>query len=107
VLGKLRKNLPPSTSDGRFLNVPILVELCFQTAGIWETGSTGVLALPQSIESLRLYEQEVNGVTIYAEVTPVNDIDGSLHFDARVVDEKGNLYLDLKNYRASPLPYSA
>jgi hypothetical protein len=28
-------------------------------------------------------------------------------FDARVVDAKGRVYLEIDNYRTSPLPYSA
>ena len=33
---------------------PRLVELCFQTAGLWEAGTTGTLALPASIDRLDL-----------------------------------------------------
>jgi hypothetical protein len=79
------------------------VELCFQTAGIWEIGKTGTMALPRSIERLTLYHQNLNGASIYAEVTPIHSGDGVLHFDARVVDSKGRLYLDLKDYRTSPM----
>ena len=80
-----------------------LVELCFQTAGIWEIGKTGVMALPRSIESLTIHRQNVNGAAIYAEVTPFQSGNGELHFDARVVDSKGRLYLELKQYRTTPL----
>jgi len=105
VLGKLNKELPAFT-DGEhdLLSTPTLVELCFQTAGIWEIGKTGIMALPRSIESLTLYRQNVNGAAIYAEVKPVRSGNGELHFDARVVDSKGRLYLELKEYRTTPLP---
>ncbi|HTX89629.1 MAG TPA: SDR family oxidoreductase [Anaerolineales bacterium] len=104
LLGKLNKKLPSITSqEHELVSTPTLVELCFQTAGIWEIGKTGTLALPRSIESLTLYRQNVNGVAIYAEVKPVQTESGGLHFDARVVDAKGRLYLELKEYRTVPL----
>ena len=78
------------------------MELCFQTAGIWEIGKTGIMALPRSIESLTLYRQNVNGAAIYAEVKPYPSGNGELHFDARVVNSKGRLYLELKD--TAPLP---
>ncbi len=106
VLGKLRASLLPLNKEGQQqANTPLLVELCFQTAGLWEAGNTGILALPQSIENLTIYKSEINGSDIFAEVRPV-EVDGQISFDARVVDSKGNVYLELKNYRTSPLPYS-
>jgi hypothetical protein len=78
--------------------------LCFQTAGIWEIGKTGTMALPSSIESLTLYRQNLNGANIYAEVKPSASGNGELHFDARVVDSQGRLYLEMKDYRTSPIP---
>jgi NAD(P)-dependent dehydrogenase (short-subunit alcohol dehydrogenase family)/acyl carrier protein len=108
VLGKLNKSLPSITGEEHdLLSTPTLVELCFQTAGIWEIGKTGSLALPRSIQCLTLYRREVDGVAVYAEVTPVVSADGSLSFDARVVDAAGRLYLELKNYRTTPLPFAA
>jgi hypothetical protein len=108
VLGKLNKELPAFTSiaseEQALLSTPTLVELCFQTAGIWEIGKTGIMALPRSVESLTIYHQNANGTAIYAEVKPVQSANGELHFDARVVDSKGRLYLELKQYRTTPLP---
>ncbi|HVM70190.1 MAG TPA: SDR family NAD(P)-dependent oxidoreductase, partial [Anaerolineales bacterium] len=107
VLGKLNKNLPAFTSEGHtLLSTPTLVELCFQTAGIWEIGKTGTMALPSSIESLTLYRHNINGAAIYAEVQPFSSENGDLYFDARVVDANGGLYLELKQYRTAPLPAS-
>jgi hypothetical protein len=107
VLGKLRKDLPMITRDEHELvSTPTLVELCFQTAGLWEAGKTGILALPRSICNLSLYPQKVNGSAIYAQVRPVTGADGSLSFDARVLDEEGRLFLELEEYRTSPFPYS-
>jgi NAD(P)-dependent dehydrogenase (short-subunit alcohol dehydrogenase family) len=108
LLGKLSKRLPAFTGEAHdLLSTPTLVELCFQTAGIWEIGKTGSLALPRSIHSLTLYRRSINGAAIYAEVKPQQSADGQLSFDARVVDADGSLYLELKDYRTTPLPYSA
>jgi NAD(P)-dependent dehydrogenase (short-subunit alcohol dehydrogenase family) len=107
LLGKLNKKLPSIVNDEHaLLSTPTLVELCFQTAGLWEMGKTGTMALPRSIESLTLYRQSANDVAIYAEVTPVQTEKNGLHFDARVVDAKGRLYLELKEYRTTPLSNS-
>jgi 3-hydroxymyristoyl/3-hydroxydecanoyl-(acyl carrier protein) dehydratase len=107
VLGKLRANLLPiTTGKQQTISTPLLVELCFQTAGLWEAGSTGVMALPHSIESLTLFRAEGQTGDIYAEVRPNQDGD-ELSFDARVVDSEGNVYLELKNYRTAALPYAA
>jgi hypothetical protein len=107
LLGKLQKSLPSITNQEHdMLSTPTLVELCFQTAGIWEMGKTGTMALPRSIESLTLHRQHVNGHAVYAEVTPGQTENGELHFDARVVDARGHLYLELKNYRTIAIPDS-
>ena len=42
---------------------------------------------------------------LYAQVTPGRDAENGLCFDARVTDGEGRLYLELKDYRTSPLPY--
>ena len=84
VLGKLRANLLPIDNGNQStISTPILVELCFQTAGLWEAGSTGIMALPHSIESLTLFRQEGQLGEIYAEVRPIEEGD-HLSFDARV-----------------------
>jgi NAD(P)-dependent dehydrogenase (short-subunit alcohol dehydrogenase family)/acyl carrier protein len=107
VLGKLQRDLPAITSGGQTLfSTPILLELCLQTAGVWEAGLTGTLALPSSIGQLRLHKNKTNGAAIFAEVSPSRLQDGSLIFDARVVDAKGRVYLEVEKYRTSPLPYS-
>jgi len=105
VVGRLNKNLPSILhTEHALVSTPTLVELCFQTAGIWEIGKTGTMGLPRSIESLTLYRQSINGAQIYAEVKPVETKNEGLHFDARVVDSRGRLYLELKDYRTTPLP---
>ncbi len=107
VLGKLHRNTPSITAEVQeMLTTPVLLELCMQTAGIWEAGATGVLALPSSIGELRLYNLTPNGQPIFAAVTPIQDAEGNFTFNASVVDAKGRIYLELDNYRTSRLPYT-
>jgi Polyketide synthase dehydratase N-terminal domain len=107
VLGRLNKTLVNSAANvSKSLTTPYLIELCFQTAGLWEAGATGTLALPASVGSLTLYPQPVNGVPIFAEVKP-RECEGKLAFDARVLDTSGNVFLEMQDYRTSPLPFPA
>jgi hypothetical protein len=39
-------------------------------------------------------------------VQPVTASDGQQYFDARVVDSKGQVYLEIEKYCTSPMPYS-
>jgi NAD(P)-dependent dehydrogenase (short-subunit alcohol dehydrogenase family) len=107
VLGRFNKQLFEVAADepGLF-TTPLLIELCFQTAGLWEAGATGSLGLPSSIGELKIYRKYAKGVRVYAQVQP-RQVDGQLFFDARVVDGKGNVYLELNDYRTSPFPYPA
>jgi len=105
VLGKLSERAQRAAADGQ-LSIPLLVELCFQTAGLWEAAATGTMALPQAVGSLVIYPRPVNGEPIFAEVHPIHT-DGALRFNARVVDGKGRVYLELRNYQTSPLPYTS
>jgi hypothetical protein len=83
---------------------PRLIELCFQTAGLWEMGAQGRMGLPQHIDrvsllSLPTAESEDTG--LYAVVSRDGDRG---NFDAEVVDAKGNCYLQLNGYRTVALP---
>jgi hypothetical protein len=109
AIGLLASDLPADSApaEAEHLVDPRLLELCFQTAGIWEIAHTEHMALPSSLEGLEVYrhlEEASAGAQIYALVTPV---DGGDSFDARVVDDSGNVYLDLTGYRTVRLPGSA
>ncbi len=107
LLGKFNKKLVNVGADEPTLQAtPLLIEMCFQTAGLFEAGATGTLALPHSIGTLKLFKQPLNGVAIYAEVEP-HSIETGYSFDARVVDAKGNVFLELTDYHTSALPYTA
>jgi hypothetical protein len=85
------------------LMAPRLIELCFQTAGVWEMGVEGRMGLPLHIDrvSLLMRDPESAEGRLYAVITP-NLNDGT--FDAEVVDAKGTRYLQLKGYRTVAVP---
>jgi hypothetical protein len=106
IIGRLAANLPPNHKPEELptLSTPRLIELCFQTAGLWEMGSSGRMGLPfriKRLDILRVSDKPdgPNG-KLQAIVTP--DSNGS--FAAKVIDEKGNVYLTLQGYRTAELP---
>jgi malonyl CoA-acyl carrier protein transacylase len=96
VVGLFAKELPDNhnPNERTTLALPRLVELCFQTAGIWEMGAKNRMGLPQHIDKLKVYKQPSNSRTrLYAIV---NHEDGA--YEAAIVDNKGEIYLKLKGY---------
>ena len=84
------------------LMAPRLIELCFQTAGLWEMGVQGRLGLPREIRRVSLLRNPDPAESrLYAIVTPHPDRG---YFDAQVVDTKGNCYLHLSGYRTVAIP---
>jgi hypothetical protein len=84
------------------LTEPRLVELCFQTAGVWQIGTTGRMGLPQHIDQVKILRaaDQAEG-RLHAVVNPK---DGGKSFDAYVADEAGNRYVVLHGYRTAELP---
>ncbi|MBW7958150.1 MAG: SDR family NAD(P)-dependent oxidoreductase, partial [Candidatus Promineofilum sp.] len=105
AIGLMTVDLPPNTNPGDAASVmaPRLIELCFQTAGVWDIQTNGTMALPLGLESVTVYRQpvEANGRRLYALV---NALDGGEAYQALVVDEAGEVYVDLKGYRTVALP---
>jgi hypothetical protein len=100
AVGLMSRDLPPNASPAKAeaLLAPRLVELCFQTAGIWQISTQGVLALPAALRSLSVFRRDETpaGKRLYAEVT---SNDGGEAFDAQVVDDTGKVYVRLTGYR--------
>jgi hypothetical protein len=83
------------------LMAPRLIELCFQTAGVWELGTQGRMGLPQHIDRVSLLRApDLAEGRLYAVVTPDP---GQGTFHAEVVDSAGNQYVDLRGYRTVTL----
>ncbi len=104
VVGLFADALPPNhVPDAPTLVAPRLVELAFQTAGVYELGTSGRMGLPLRVERVRpLRPLETGTGRLHAVVTPSASGDGS--FDARVVDGEGNVHLVVEGYRTVELP---
>jgi acyl transferase domain-containing protein/NAD(P)-dependent dehydrogenase (short-subunit alcohol dehydrogenase family)/acyl carrier protein len=103
AIGRLAKGLPPNhhPSELPTLTAPRLLELCFQTAGIWELGAKSRMGLPQHVLEVCLLRAPNLAEDLYAVVTP-GTVQGT--FDAEVLDSKGNCYLRLTGYQTVALP---
>jgi hypothetical protein len=104
VVGQFAKGLPNNhvPSDLPLAIAPRLIELCFQTAGLWEMSALGRLGLPHYIREVALSRGfETAPEELYAVVTPRADAE---NFDAEILDKAGNQYLHLSGYRTIALP---
>jgi hypothetical protein len=103
AVGVLRADLPPNAGDAGAAEVvaPRLIELCFQTAGMYDLAVRRVFGLPARLDWVRVYRAaDGSGGRLFSEVVPRED--GG--FDARVVDSGGNVYVALSGYRAVEVP---
>jgi hypothetical protein len=112
VVGLMAKDLPPNhqPQEKPILASPRLIELCFQTAGLWEMSVEGRMGLPQHIDQVDFLpaSSQTNPTSsseprFYAVVTP-NGGDGI--FSAEVIDSQGRIYVYLRGYRTAALPNS-
>ncbi|PDW04854.1 type I polyketide synthase [Candidatus Viridilinea mediisalina] len=106
AIGLMANDLPADSvpADVEQLVNPRLLELCFQTAGVWEIYQSEQMALPSAFDSLIVYRNlraAPADTRIYAVVSHHASGNG---FDARVLDDQGNVYLDLSGYRTARLP---
>jgi acyl transferase domain-containing protein/NAD(P)-dependent dehydrogenase (short-subunit alcohol dehydrogenase family) len=106
MVGLMARSLPANhlPSEPPTLMAPRLIELCFQTAGLWEMGVQGRMGLPRHIDRvspLLLPAAESDDTRLYAVVTSDQ---GRSSFDADIVDAKGNRYLQISGYRTVAFP---
>jgi NAD(P)-dependent dehydrogenase (short-subunit alcohol dehydrogenase family) len=105
IVGQMAGNLPVhhQPSEQPILVAPRLIELCFQTAGLWEMGMQGRMGLPQYVHEIRFFERaDLIENQLHAVVTAASN--GS--FDADIVNPAGKRYLHLGGYRTIALPYT-
>jgi hypothetical protein len=103
IFGLYAGNLPANhkPADRPTLTEPRLIELCFQTAGIFELAGKARMGLPHKIDQvtfLRSPEKTKNRLLAAVKADP----EGA--FDAQVVDENGEVYMTLRGYRTAELP---
>ena len=106
VIGRLAEHLPPNhrPDDAPLLVEPRLIELCFQTAGIYELGTTGQLALPLRVGKVSLHPVPERVGRWSAVVTQRLDGRG---VDAVVIDDAGHVRLSMEAYETIVLPGGA
>jgi Polyketide synthase dehydratase N-terminal domain len=106
IIGQLAENLPHNhhPHEKPTLMAPRLIELCFQTAGLWEMSAEGRMGLPLHIDkvSVRRAPDDSKG-GVYAVVTPNLEQES---FDAEILDAKGKQFVELRGYRTIALPSS-
>jgi hypothetical protein len=103
VVGLLARGLPANhhPSELETIVAPRLIELCFQTAGVWELGVQGRMGLPRHVDQVSVFPMpKTSDRRLYSVVTP-DEVRGS--FNAEVLDEKGNCYLRLSGYQTVAL----
>ena len=106
IVGELAHDLPENHNPSGLptLLAPRLIELCFQTAGLWEISNESRMGLPQYVSQVSwLRAPESAKSQLHAVVTPHP---GQASFDAEVVDAEGNLYLQVSGYKTVALPES-
>ncbi len=105
LVGAFATDLPPGHEPAEPATefLPRLIELCFQTLGVWELGTTGRLWLPSHVDRVLRYAGADDPGALWAVVTP-RDGDGGA--DAEVVDASGHVRVRLEGYRTIELPGS-
>jgi len=101
AVARLAGGLPPGhvPQAARTATEPRLAEACFQTAGLWEIGQTGRMALPAHADLISVLRRPEPGGQLFAVAHP-----GPGGFDCRVVDTSGNVVVRVDGYRTAQLP---
>jgi acyl transferase domain-containing protein/acyl carrier protein len=102
AVGRLAAHLPADhlPADNPNATEPRLVELCFQTVGLWDIGQSGRLALPAHADLIRTLHRPAGQGPLFAVVHPLRG--GT--FDCRVVDSAGDVLVRIDGYRTVALP---
>jgi malonyl CoA-acyl carrier protein transacylase/NADP-dependent 3-hydroxy acid dehydrogenase YdfG len=106
AVARLARHLPAdhTPETGHTATEPRLAEACFQTAGLWEIGNDGHLALPAHADLVSMPHRPAPGAELFAIAHPAAD--GS--FDCQVLDGDGDVVLRVNGYRTvgldSPVP---
>jgi NAD(P)-dependent dehydrogenase (short-subunit alcohol dehydrogenase family) len=105
VVALMAAGLPPDATPAgaEALVAPRLLELCFQAAGLWLLAKKQTMGLPTALERAKVYRPEDAAGEKRLYVTVAARGEGEA-FDARVVDEKGQVHAEVVGYRTVALP---
>jgi Polyketide synthase dehydratase len=103
MIGLMARNLPDNHQPANLSTQmsPRMIELCFQTAGLWEIATQGRMGLPFHVDQVSTHGDVPANARLYAVVTPDQTHEA---FDAQVVDEAGTQYVHLRGYRTVATP---
>ena len=87
-------------TDQPLTTAPRLIELCFQTAGLWQAGLEDRLALPMRVGRARWYPSS----NPHGPLRAVARETAAGVFDCVVVDSSGAVVAQLDRYETIPLP---
>ncbi len=106
VVGRMAEALPAdrAPSDAPLCSRPLLLELCFQAAGVAEIATTGRMGLPSRIARVELPACDPPQAPITAIVEPSGGAAGGERVDAVVVDADGQVLLVMRGYETMALP---
>ncbi len=106
IVARMASDLPAdrTPSESKLVLDPRLLELCFQTAGAWEIGTTGKMRLPRHINRVSVAGKHSGAAAgLQAIVHP--SAAGDSH-DALVVDSEGHVHIRMQGYESIELPGS-
>jgi hypothetical protein len=103
TVGLMAEGLPANHASGQRLAVaPRLIELCFQTAGIWQMLAEHRMGLPAHIDRVTVLRSPESAEGRLYAVVNAHAHEGA--FDAEVVDAAGNRFLEMTGYRTVTVP---
>jgi len=99
AIGEMSADLPDNhqPSDQPLAIAPRLIELCFQTAGLWEMAVQHRMGLPRHVQRATFYRAPEEAAGPLFAVVTADPAAGS--FDADVVDQAGLRYLHVSGYQ--------
>jgi hypothetical protein len=97
----MKRTLPPVFDNGLPVAAPRLIELCLQTAGLWEVAVLGRMRIPKQIGRIVLYEK----VDEYSTELTAAARKGRHGINIILFDNEGRICVEVIDYLTAPLPF--
>lgn len=99
IVGRMAEKLPDNHHPSEVATSvsPRLIELCFQTAGIWEMGIDSRMGLPLHIDEVAISPQPADSASGALQAVVIRKPEQN-SFDAEVIDSRGNRLVRLSGY---------